>query len=93
MENNSLTNTVSGLERVSGDYVRGYTKAIQDIQKTLLSVEDDFCFHKKRLNTKLFKELLDCCLKNREKLREDRNGFIRHNWITNKFEWFSGKEK
>lgn len=93
MENNPLTNTTSGLERLSADYIYGYRKAIQDMQKIFLSIEDDLKFHKKRLNWKLIKELLDCCLANREKLRENRNGFIRWNCVKNEFEWFNGKEK
>lgn len=92
METNSLTNTVSGLERLSGDYIRGYTKAIQDMQKIFLYVGDDLLFHKKKITMRLAQELLSCCLDNREKLRENK-GFIRWNCITNKFEWFAGKEK
>ena len=51
------------IEKLSGDFIRGYTKAIQDIS-----------------------------LENRENIREDTNGFIRWNCVTNKFEWFKRSE-
>ena len=89
----NINNTLSGLPRLSGDYNRGYTKAIQDVQEVFEYIEHDLAHHKKRLNNKLAKELLTCILINREKLREDRNGFIRWNCVTNQFEWFSGREK
>ena len=75
------------MERLSGDYIRGYTKAIQDIQETVDSVADY-----KKLNNKSIKELLECVLKNRAELRENRNGFIRWNVALKKFEWYKCKE-
>jgi hypothetical protein len=85
-------NTLSGLPRLSGDFNRGYTKAIMDIEDLFNYIESDLAHHKKRLNNKLARELLTCALTNREKLRENRNGFIRWNCITKEFEWFNGKE-
>lgn len=67
------------MDRLSGDYNRGYTKAIQDIAKVVKYIQEDLTFHKKRLTPKLTEELLDCCLHNRERLRESVNGFIRYN--------------
>jgi hypothetical protein len=87
-----MNNTLSGLPRLSGDYIRGYTKAIQDMQEVFNYIESDLTHHKKRLNMKLAKELLACFLTNREKVRENRNGFIRWNCVTKEFEWFNGKE-
>jgi len=55
-------------------------------------VNNDLKCHKKRLNDKLAKELLKCILENRENIREDKNGFIRWNYVTNKFEWFKRSE-
>lgn len=89
MENNTL----SGLDRLSGDYNRGYTKAIMDMQEIFNYIERDLTYHGKRLNMNLAKELIACFLTNREKVRENRNGFIRWNCVTNKFEWFKGREK
>lgn len=73
--------------RLSGDYIRGYTKAIQDIQ----SIVDEIAFNKK-LNNKSIKELLKCVLKYRANIRERRNGFIRWNVVTKNFEWYECKE-
>ena len=87
-----MKNTISGLERLSGDYIKGYTKAIQDIQVVFDYVSDDLTHHKKRLNQKMAKELLACILENRANIRDfDSTGFIRWNCITNKFEWFNTK--
>lgn len=74
------------IEKLSGDFIRGYTKAIQDISEVFDYVNNDLKCHKKRLNDKLAKELLKCILENRENIREDKNGFIRWNCVTNKFE-------
>lgn len=79
---------MNGMERISGDFNRGYTKAIQDVQQIFNYIEYDLIVHKKRLNAKLSKELLVCVLINREKVRENRNGFIRWNCLKKEFEWF-----
>ena len=80
------------IEKLSGEFIRGYTKAIQDISEVFDYVNNDLKYHKKRLNDKLAKELLKCILENRENIREDKNGFIRWNCVTNKFEWFKMSE-
>lgn len=80
------------IEKLSGDFIRGYTKAIQDISEVFDYVNNDLKCHKKRLNDKLAKELLKCILENRENIREDKNGFIRWNCVINKFEWFKRSE-
>lgn len=80
------------IEKLSGDFIRGYTKAIQDISEVFDYVNNDLKCHKKRLNDKLAKELLKCILENRENIREDKNGFIRWNCVLNKFEWFKMSE-
>lgn len=83
--------TNSGFERLSGDYNRGYTKAIQDIQEVFEYIQSDLKHHHKNLNAKMSEDLLDCILSNRENLRENRNGFIRWNCITGKFEFYMSK--
>lgn len=72
--------TKNGFERLSGDFNRGYTKAIQDITKVFKYVNDDLNHHKVRMNYGLVVKILDCFLKNREKFRDDMGistGFIR----------------
>ncbi len=76
------------LEKLSGDYIRGYTKAIQDMQEVFTYIQPDLKHHHKNVNNKLSLSLLSCCLENREKLRERQEGFIRFNGQTNSFEWF-----
>ena len=76
------------IEKLSGDYIRGYTKAIMDISEIFDYVSNDLKHHKKKLNDNLIKELLQCVLTNREKIRENKEGFIRWNCVKNKFEWF-----
>ena len=80
------------IEKLSGDFIRGYTKAIQDVAGVFEYVVPDLKYHGKRFNDKLAKELLQCILENREKIRENRRGFIRWNCITDQFEWFQGVE-
>ena len=79
-------------ERLSGEYNRGYTKGIQDIIEVFDYIQGDLKHHKKRLTEKLAKDLLKCCLENRERLRESVNGFIRYNGKTAQFEFFEPGE-
>lgn len=50
------------MERLSGEFNRGYTRAIMDIQAIFSYVQPDLLHHKKRLTPKLMGELLSCCL-------------------------------
>lgn len=95
---NKIKNEVTNMiERLSGDYNRGYTKAIMDIQKIFEYVKDDLHFHHKRMNEKMADELLKCCLENRENLRESipeiGDGFIRWNPKLNTFEFYKPKRQ
>lgn len=72
-----MNNTVSGLPRLSGDFNKGYTKAIQDMIEVFKDVNGDLTMHHSRMNYKWAEKILKCCLENREKLRDDWNGFIR----------------
>ena len=76
------------IERLSGEYNRGYTKAIQDIQEVFKYIQSDLKHHHKTLTAKMSERLLDCCLKNRERLRESINGFIRFNSQKQDFEFY-----
>lgn len=76
------------IEKLSGDYIRGYTKAIQDMQEVFTYIQPDLRSHHKNLTGKLSLSLLACCLENREKLRERWEGFIRFNGHAKTFEWF-----
>lgn len=79
------------IEKLSGEYIRGYTKAIQDLQEVFEYIQPDLKYHHKNLNGKLSLMLLRCCLLNREKLRDKCNGFIRYNGRKKDFEWFTNK--
>lgn len=70
------------IEHLSGQFNRGYTKAIQDIIDEFCNVQGDLQRHKKRFNFKLIVQLLQLFLKHRENFREDWGGFIR--WNTQK---------
>ena len=72
-----MNNTVSGLPRLSGDFNKGYTKAIQDMIEVFKDVNWELTMKHSRMNYKWVEKILKCCLENREKLRDDWNGFIR----------------
>ena len=93
MQTKNQNETKSGLHRLSGDFNRGYTKAIQDMMEIFEYIQSDLAYHHKRLNAKTLKELVKCFLDNREKLRDEWNGFIRYNGITKSFEFFNSDEK
>ncbi len=77
------------MERLSGDYIRGYTKAIQDIIEIFDYIQSDLKYHHKNITAKTSQALLQCCLKNRGNLRDKiGNGFIRYNNKKQKFEYF-----
>lgn len=87
--------TISGFPRLSGEFNRGYTKAIQDVIETFNYILPDLKDHHKNLNGKLSLELLHCFLENREKLRDPtlfehprEQGFIRYNGQLGKFEYY-----
>ena len=68
------------IERLSWDFNRGYTKAIQDIMRELEQLDDDLRHNKLRMNYKWVQKFLECFLANREYFRDDMGigtGFIR----------------
>ena len=72
-----MRETISGLPRLSREYNDGYRKAIQDIIEVFGYVNDDLKAHNIRMNYAWAEKILKCCLENREKLRENWNGFVR----------------
>ncbi len=77
------------MERLSGDYNRGYTKAIMDVTKVFEYVARDLSHHKMRLTNKLALRLFQVILENREAIREQRDGFIRWNTRKKDLEYFT----
>lgn len=79
-----------GIPVLSGDFNRGYTKAIMDVMEVFSYIQPDLKHHHKNLTAKTTSELLESILQNREHLREQHlsggEGFIRYNG--EKFEWF-----
>lgn len=90
----SKMETKSGLSKLSGEYNRGYTKALMDFQKILDYIVLDLKSHHKNLTTKLAKKLIQCCIENRGNLRDYENidGFIRYNSKTEEFEYYKPDE-
>ena len=75
------------MDKINRDEIRGYTKALQNINEIIPSILQDLKSHNKRMTNKLLIELLHCLLKNRQYMRDDI-GFVR--WVSQKekFEWF-----
>lgn len=77
------------IERLSGDYNRGYTAAIQDIIEIFNYIQSDLKHHHKTLTAKNSIELLNTILNNRMYIRDQiGNGFIRWNCKLSKFEYY-----
>lgn len=88
----------TGLQFLSGEFNRGYTKAIQDVIEIFNYIQPDLKHHHKNLNGKLSVELLNCILENRGQLRDSvfglpNQGFIRYNGKLNKFEYYKPDSK
>ena len=79
------------MDRLSSDYIQGYTNALLDIKEILNYIPGDLKAHKKPFNSKTIQELMKCCIENRRKLRDRAEGFIRYNGVTKEFEWFNGE--
>lgn len=76
------------MDRLSGDFNRGYTKAIQDVIEVFDYIQPDLKHHHKNLSAKVSVQLLNTILKERANIRDDFDGFIRWNCVKNEFEWF-----
>lgn len=82
------------MERLLGEYNRGYREAIMDVTEVFRYIQPDLKRHHRSLNSKLAMELLRVILENREALRDDWSGFIRFNGASKKFEYYrTRKEK
>lgn len=77
------------IERLSGDYNRGYTKAIMDVTEVFEYVARDLSDHKMQFTNKLALKLFQVILENREAIREQRDGFIRWNTRKKDLEYFT----
>lgn len=87
-----MCDTLSGFSRLSSDFNRGYTKAIQDLAKEVKSVQVDLRAHKKNINYKTLEELLSLFLEHRENFRENRDGFIRYNVQKTALEFYTNQK-
>ncbi len=80
------------MDRLSGDWNRGYTRAIQDIIEIFNYIQDDLKHHKKGFSQKTAKRLLEVILQERANLRDHiGNGFIRYNGQLQEFEYYMPK--
>lgn len=68
---------INGFSKLSRDFNQGYTRAIQDIIKVFAYANEDLKYNHMRMNYNWAEKILKCCLENREKLRDNWNGFIR----------------
>lgn len=66
-------------DKLSGDYIKGYTQAIMDIKDRILtpSMAQDCRLHRTAFNLKTIQKILNVMLEDRAIIREKRNSFIR----------------
>lgn len=66
-------------DKLSGDYIKGYTQAIMDIKDRILtpSMAQDCRLHRTAFNLKSVQKILNVTLEDRAIIREKRNSFIR----------------
>lgn len=73
----------------SGEYIQGYTAALQEAIWTVEHIAEDMKLHKRRPCSKEYAKILKCMLANRARLREDPDAFVRcHNNIPGGYEVF-----
>lgn len=81
------------MDRLSYDFNRGYTQAIQDMAEEFASVQSDLMVHHKKLNYKMAAQLCKLFLEHRENFRERRSGFIRWNTKREELEFYEPNGK
>ena len=66
-------------DKLSGDYIKGYTQAIMDVKDRILtpSMVQDCRLHRTAFNLKSVQKILVTMLEDRAIIREKRNSFIR----------------
>ena len=66
-------------DKLSGDYIKGYTQAIMDIKDRILTqnMAQDCRLHRTSFNLKSVQKILTTMLEDRAIIREKRNSFIR----------------
>lgn len=66
-------------DKLSGDYIKGYTQAIMDVKDRILtpSMVQDCRLHRTAFNLKSVQKILATMLEDRAIIREKRNSFIR----------------
>lgn len=77
------------MDKLSGDYIRGYTAAIRDCEEIVRGAVFDLAHHKKKLTEKRAEDLFKVVLEHRAEIREKQPGFVRYNSITGRFEFFN----
>lgn len=81
------------IERPSSGYIRGYTRAIQDIIEIFTYVHEDMKEYKKHFNIQRIMRLLNLILEYRDNFRENFSGFIRWNNNKQDFEFYDPNKK
>lgn len=79
------------IEKLDGNYIRGYTQALVDLLNDLPGVYADCNYHKVKMNQKQMEKYIQKRIENRENLRENLQGFIRYNGVKKEWEWFNGR--
>ena len=82
---------MSTVERLSGDYNRGYLQALLDLSETMPMLCEDLRHYRISLRPGRIAEMLKLYLQHRMDLREQR-GFLRWNAVEKAFEWFYPKD-
>lgn len=77
---------LNDIEKLSGEY--NYTKALIDIQNIFNYVHSDLRYHRKKWSKNTIDKLLNCCIKEKENIREDKDGFIKYNEQKRDFEFY-----
>lgn len=77
VKDDNYKDTCHSFSKLSGDFNRGYTRALQDIAEVFNYMNEDLKHHHMRMNYSWAEKILKCCLENRMKLRDNWNGFVR----------------
>lgn len=76
------------IKRLSGDYNRGYSRALLDLSDEAARVQEDCALARKRFGYPLMKQLLALFIQHRENFREGGTGFIRLNRQSGRLEYY-----
>lgn len=80
------------MERLSGDFNRGYTAALMDVSSLIPVVVAELKRVRRVGNLKYWEAAMALIVEHRAEMRDKRAGFVRWNFERKELEWYAPEE-